>query len=73
MEEDSFLFEQFFPKPLFCQEATIIESAHKMVNVRKSAWSDLEQNILLKEVKLREKRFFGKFKGSGREKKEREE
>ena len=44
-----------------------------MVNVRKPAWGDLEQNILLKEVKLREKRFFGKFKGSGKEQKEIEE
>ena len=38
--------------------------------LRKPAWGDLEQNILLKEVKLREKRFFGKLKGSGREQKE---
>lgn len=55
-------------------ETTIIEGAHKTANVkRKPAWSDLEQEILLKEVTLREKRLFGKFKGSGRDKKGRGE
>ena len=55
-------------------ETTIIESAHKTVNVkRKTAFSDLGQELLLNEVNLREKRMFGKCKGSGRGKKEREE
>ena len=52
----------------------IIEDAHKTANVkRKPTWSDLEQEVLLKEVNLQEKRSFGKFKSSGRGNKERGE
>lgn len=51
-------------------ETPIIECAHKTVNVeRKPTWSDFGQDTLLNEVNLRKKRLFGKFKGSGREKK----
>ncbi|XP_062598670.1 uncharacterized protein LOC134260103 [Saccostrea cucullata] len=40
---------------------------------RKPTWSELEQNILLEEVTKNEKTLFGKFKGPGRGKREREE
>ena len=70
MEEDSILYELILPKASIPDEVMhmeyetpIIEVAHKTTIVKR---------ILLKEVNLREKRLFGKFKGSGRWKKKRE-
>lgn len=81
MKEDSILQELILPQAIISyeiphveNETAIIESSHKTLHVkRKSALSDVEKEILLKEVHLREKRLFGKFKGSGRWKKERAE
>lgn len=75
---DAILYKLILPQasipdevPHMVYETPIIEGEHKTDNVkRKPAWSDLDQEILLKEVKLREKRLFWKFKGSGRGKKE---
>lgn len=39
---------------------------------RKPAWSNLEQNVLIEAVSKYEQKLFGKFKGSGRGKPERE-
>ena len=77
MEVDAIPYKFILPQasipdeiPHMVYETPIIEGAHKRDNVkRKPAWSDLYHEILLKEVKLREKRLFWKFKGSGRGKK----
>ena len=70
MKEDSILQELILPQAIISYEiphmeyeTAIIESSHKTLHVkRKSALSDVEKEILLKEVHLREKRLFGKSK-----------
>jgi hypothetical protein len=53
-------------------EFDLPEASSTPISKRKPAWSDVEQGVLIEEVGKRNSVLFGKFKGPGRGKKERE-
>eukprot|EP00105_Crassostrea_gigas_P003557 XP_011416451.1 PREDICTED: uncharacterized protein LOC105320277 [Crassostrea gigas] len=74
MDEVDILYDILMPNVSTAEETvcTISPPLVSSTPKRKPTWTDLEQSVLLEEVTKREKSLFGKFKGCGRGKKERE-
>lgn len=76
MDEVDILYDMLMPNVSTADtEETVCTISPPLVSStpkRKPTWTDLEQSVLLEEVTKKEKSLFGKFKGCGRGKKERE-